>query len=69
MFSGNDLSILQVVFVQQSTQHGYFRIMLTGAREIEEPVETKFDEISVWDDKQQYSSEFIELLKDYYLYL
>jgi tRNA1Val (adenine37-N6)-methyltransferase len=69
MFSGNNYSILQMVFVQQSAHHDYFRIMLTGARETEEPVETKFDEISVWDDKQQYSSEFIELLKDYYLYL
>ena len=58
-----------MVFVQQSTQHGYFRIMVKGTLGAEKPVEIAFDEISVWDDKQQYTQEFIELLKDYYLNL
>jgi len=67
MFSGNDYPILQMVFVQQSTHHDYFRIILKGTLGTEDSVETKFDEISVWNDKQQYTQEFIELLKDYYL--
>ena len=69
LFAGNDLSILQMVFVQQSTQHGYFRIMVKGTLGAEKPVEASFDEISVWDEKQQYTPEFINFLKDYYLYL
>jgi len=69
LFAGNDLSILQMVFVQQSTLHGYFRIMVKGTLGAEKPVETAFDEISVWDDKQHYTPGFIELLKEYYFYL
>lgn len=69
MFEGNDLSVLQTIFVRQSTHHDYFRIMIKGTLGAKEPVETKFDEISVWDEKQQYTPEFIELLKDYYLNL
>jgi tRNA1Val (adenine37-N6)-methyltransferase len=64
-----DLSILKLVFVKQSIQHDYFRILLTGKLKGENDVETVIDEISIWNDKQQYTDEFTALLKDYYLYL
>jgi len=62
-------TILQMTFVRQSVNHDYFRIMLAGKLKMDEPPETMIDEISIWNDKQQYSKEFIDLLKDYYLYL
>jgi tRNA1Val (adenine37-N6)-methyltransferase len=64
-----DLSILKIIFVKQSTNHDYFRIILTGKLKDENEIETIIDEISIWDDRQQYTEEFKELLKDYYLYL
>lgn len=69
LFKGHELHITKMIFVRQSVKHDYFRIMLKGKRGRDENEETEFDEISIWDDKQQYTSEFIELLKDYYLYL
>ncbi len=62
-----DLSILKIIFVRQSTKHDYFRIMLCGKLEGENDTETMIDEISIWNDEQQYTNEFKELLKDYYL--
>jgi tRNA1Val (adenine37-N6)-methyltransferase len=64
-----DLLILKMVFVRQSVKHNYFRIMLKGKLKNGERSETTLDEISVWNDQQQYTSEFRELLKDYYLNL
>lgn len=65
----HEFDILQMAFVRQSVNHDYFRIMLTGKLKTGEPAETMIDEISIWDDKQQYTKEFIDLLKDYYLHL
>jgi len=64
-----DLSILKIIFVKQSTKHDYFRIMLSGKLKDGNEIETVIDEISIWDDRQQYTDQFKELLKDYYLHL
>jgi tRNA1Val (adenine37-N6)-methyltransferase len=61
--------ILQMTFVRQSVNHDYFRIMLAGKLRTDELKETMINEISIWDDKQQYTTEFTALLKDYYLHL
>jgi len=63
-----NLSLTELTFIRQSTQHDYFRIILKG-RSGSDDVETEINEISIWDDQQQYTKEFTELLKDYYLYL
>ncbi len=63
------LSLEQIILVKQSIKHDYFRIIISGRHETEELTETLFDEISIWDEQQQYTNEFIGLLKDYYLYL
>ena len=61
------LSVSKMVFVRQSVNHDYFRIMMAG--DVNNKAETIIDEISIWNDKQEYTGEFIELLKDYYLHL
>jgi len=43
--------------------------MIEGKLNREGNAETIIEEISIWDDQQQYTKEFKELLKDYYLYL
>lgn len=54
------------VSVRQSIDHNYFRILLkAGLQNI--PVSE--EEISIRDNNQQYTTQFIDLVKDYYLYL
>jgi len=62
------LKLGQIILLKQSVKHDYFRIIIMGKHETEEIIETSFGEISIWDE-QQYTKEFVELLKDYYLYL
>jgi len=62
------LHISKMILVRQSVKHDYFRIFIKGSLNAEEK-ETEFDELSIWDDKQQYTNEFVTLLKDYYLHL
>ena len=64
-----DLFVSRIIFVRQSTNHSYFRMMVSGKLNREGHPETLIEEISIWDDQQQYKEEFKELLKDYYLYL
>ncbi len=62
-----DLHIKKLVLVRQSTSHSYFRVMIYGRTTRSEQLETLIDEISIWDDNKEYTIEFKELLKDYYL--
>lgn len=61
------LSITKIVQVRQSVNHPYFRVMIMGINE--ENKESGVSEIAVWDENKNYTSEFTELLRDYYLYL
>lgn len=61
--------IEEVIFVRQSINHDFFRIMLSGHLNPDENTKTTFEEMSICHDKQQYTPEFIKLLRDYYLYL
>lgn len=65
----NDLAVSNLVFVRQSVAHDYFRIILAGKINSGGSNETRIDEIAIWNDKQQYTDAFKNLLKDYYLYL
>ena len=69
LLKDNQLHISKILFVRQSVKHDYFRITLKGRLREQENGETEFDEMSIWDENQQYTKEFIQLLKDYYLYL
>src|SRR6185436_10674663 len=68
LLKDHELNISKILFVRQSVKHDYFRIFIKGSLNTEE-IKTEFDEISIWNDKQQYTAEFVNLLKDYYLHL
>lgn len=68
LIASNKLSIIEKTLVRQSVNHDYFRIMIHGNQRKSKPPPLT-DEISIWNAKQQYTQEFKELLKDYYLAL
>jgi hypothetical protein len=41
--------------------------MIEGKLKQRDQAGTRIEEISIWNEQQQYTSEFKELLKDYYL--
>jgi tRNA1Val (adenine37-N6)-methyltransferase len=69
LFKNHQLHIEKIVFVRQSTKHDYFRIMLKGKLIQKEIEATEFEEMSIWDEQQKYTAQFVDLLKDYYLHL
>lgn len=68
-FLRQNLFLSKIVFVRQSINHTYFRLMIAGKLNPGEEVETQIEEISIWDGQQQYTDQFKELLNDYYLNL
>lgn len=62
----SQLFIDKMVIVKQSVLHSPFRVMLRGSKQKKV---RENSELSIWDEQQQYTDEFIHLLKDYYLYL
>jgi len=68
LLKGHQLHISKMIFVRQSVKHDYFRIFIKGNLSATEK-EIEFDEMSIWDEHQQYTNEFVTLLKDYYLHL
>ena len=64
----HQLHVSKMIFVRQSVKHDYFRIILKGNLKTVEQ-ETEFEELSIWNDRQQYTNEFKNLLKDYYQHL
>ena len=69
LLTENQLTIQQLTFVRQSINHEYFRIILAGKLNSDVQTEMMIDEISIKDNKDQYTPAFISLLKDYYLHL
>jgi tRNA1Val (adenine37-N6)-methyltransferase len=69
LITEQDFFIEQMTFVKQSANHDYFRFMLAGKLKADKAVETVIDEIFIKDEKDQYTTDFINLLKDYYLHL
>lgn len=69
LFKDNRLHIEKLVFVRQSVNHDYFRMMIKGKLSGHPGEETELDEISIWNKRQEYTPEFVDLLKDYYLRL
>lgn len=65
----NELETTELIFVRQSVNHDFFRILLSGKLKGETLTETKINEISIKDEELQYSPAFVSLLKDYYLHL
>jgi len=61
------LVAMKTVFVRQSPNHSYFRLMLKGCLAGEQPGPAEIGEISIWNAEQQYTDEFRALLKKYYI--
>ena len=54
------------ILVMQTPKHNYFRVILIFSRK---KTAVKEDEIIIKNEKGNYSTDFIDLLKDYYLHL
>lgn len=61
-----NLHLQKHVQVKQSVKHGYFRSMLLFTRIKTEAV---VEELAIKDADNNYTDDFVNLLKDYYLYL
>lgn len=69
LLTSHHLFIQKIVFVSQSESHGYSRIMLKGRIKDKNFTETIIETITICNSKNEYTPEFINLLKDYYLKL
>ena len=65
----NGISISNLVLVKQSINHPYFRLMLEAKYPKAEIEMTEINEMIISNKENEYSSEFISLLKEYYLHL
>jgi tRNA1Val (adenine37-N6)-methyltransferase len=63
----NSLHPSKIVSVRQSVDRQYFRLMIEGS--LFNNYEMEESEIAITKNDGQYTNEFINLLKDYYLYL
>ena len=67
LFRKNRLYCSKKIYLSQSANHEYFRVLIEGKLHEKHPVIES--ELSICDDSGNYSSGFTALLKDYYLYL
>lgn len=63
----NHLFVHEKIQVKQSVKHDYFRTIISGGLIAAESID--ITELPICDDVMNYSTEFIDLLKDYYLKL
>lgn len=66
LFERENLYLNQILKIRQSEKHDYFRSVLFMTREQQSIIS---EETMTIKKEGQYSNEFIELMKDYYLYL
>ncbi len=69
LLTENDFAVEQITFVRQTASHDYFRMMLEGKFKMTKAGNSIIDEIFIRNGDKEYSSDFIALLKDYYLHL
>jgi len=63
----NNFQVVEKVSMRQSPRHNYFRSIYHCSRTHAENISEK--EMVIQTERGEYTEEFIELLKDYYLYL
>jgi tRNA1Val (adenine37-N6)-methyltransferase len=66
MLRNAGMKLEKLCVVKQSVTHSFFRVMIAGGKK--ETIEQE-EEIAIKDDTDQYTTAFISLLKEYYLYL
>lgn len=64
----NELHVMSSVILSQSVKHFPFRMIIKGTKKRKNESGSSTS-IAIWDEHQQYTSQFVDLLKDYYLYL
>lgn len=69
LFASGNFQIQTITYIRQTVKHDYFRMIVSGRFRIETTEETILEEMVIKDEKGNYTSEFIVLLKDYYLHL
>lgn len=69
LLSKYEMHIAESMMVRQTTQHDYFRMFIKGKRGGNNEESFSKTEIAIMNEKKEYTLEFIDLLKDYYLYL
>jgi tRNA1Val (adenine37-N6)-methyltransferase len=67
LFQQNELHAVSSVILSQSVSHSPFRIIVKGRGQKNAIAHST--SVSVWNEHQQYTTPFTDLLKDYYLYL
>jgi tRNA1Val (adenine37-N6)-methyltransferase len=67
MFKNKGFSTNTVINIRQSPEHDNFRVILGG--NLSEQSKLTTHDLSIWNESKQYTPEFVDLLKDYYLYL
>ena len=67
LFSENQLYLTDSIILKQSVNHSAFRMIVKGCTQ--KMKANKEISVSVWNELQQYTTEFVHLLKDYYLNL
>jgi tRNA1Val (adenine37-N6)-methyltransferase len=67
LLSENKLYAIHSVFLSQTVNHSPFRVIAKGT--IKKEISVQTTSISIWEKNQQYTKQFVDLLKDYYLYL
>lgn len=66
LLNENELCAVQTISLTQTVKHSPFRVILKGSNKTETPINSY---MSILDENQQYTKQFVDLLKDYYLYL
>lgn len=67
IFDTYNFSIVDKVLVRQSVNHDYFRIIISGKFKSVSDKSTIINELAIRDDNSEYTNEFVQLLKNYYL--
>jgi tRNA1Val (adenine37-N6)-methyltransferase len=67
LFKQQNLHLLNSVILRQSVKHSPFRVIVMGTNKKADGHHSAT--IAIWNEHQQYTDEFVDLLKDYYLYL
>jgi tRNA1Val (adenine37-N6)-methyltransferase len=69
LLSRYELHVTESAIIKQSTQHDYFRMFIKGEHSDRDEKNYSKTEMAIWNEKKEYTREFVDLLKDYYLYL
>lgn len=69
LFIQSTFELTSIFFVKQSPLHNYFRMIFQGRFRTGEMIETEINEITICDEKGEYTPSFAKLLQPFYLKL